>query len=49
MSLLYLVSNSIGNDLDIPPRTKQLLESADWILGEEFRTTSTILKKLGLN
>lgn len=49
MSLLYLVSNSIGNDLDIPPRTKQLLDSADWILGEEFRTTSTILKKLGLN
>ncbi|MDF3821033.1 SAM-dependent methyltransferase [Leptospira sp. 96542] len=48
MSRLYLVSNSIGNDLDIPPRTKQLLEDADWILGEEFRTTSTLLKKLGI-
>lgn len=46
MNLLYLVSNSIGNDLDLPPRTKDLLERADWILGEEFRTTSTLLKKL---
>lgn len=48
MNRLYLVSNSIGNDLDIPPRTKQLLEEADWILGEEQRTTSTLLKKLGI-
>jgi len=45
---LYLVSNSLGDDKDLPPRTKDLLESADLILGEEQRTTSTLLKKLGL-
>ncbi|BDA78142.1 methyltransferase [Leptospira kobayashii] len=46
---LYLVSNSLGDDRDLPPRTKELLEKADWILGEEPRTTSTLLKKLGIS
>ncbi|TGL23284.1 methyltransferase [Leptospira bourretii] len=49
MNRLYLVSNSIGNDEDLPPRTKTLLEEADWIIGEEQRTTSTFLKKLGVS
>ncbi|MDZ4724869.1 MAG: SAM-dependent methyltransferase [Leptospira sp.] len=46
---LILVSNSIGDDKDLPPRTKELLEKADLILGEEQRTTSTLLKRLGLS
>ncbi len=45
---LYLVSNSLGDDRDLPPRTKELLEKADLVLGEERRTTSTLLKKLGI-
>ncbi len=45
---LYLVSNSLGDEKDLPPRTKELLESADLVLGEETRTTSTLLKKLGI-
>ncbi|MCZ8157963.1 MAG: SAM-dependent methyltransferase [Leptospira sp.] len=45
---LILVSNSLGDDRDLPPRTKELLESADLILGEEHRTTSTLLKRLGI-
>ncbi|TGN20598.1 16S rRNA (cytidine(1402)-2'-O)-methyltransferase [Leptospira idonii] len=49
MPTLYLVSNSLGDDRDLPPRTKELLETADLILGEEHRTTSTLLKKLGIS
>lgn len=45
---LILVSNSLGDDRDLPPRTKELLERADLILGEEHRTTSTLLKRLGI-
>jgi|JI8StandDraft_1071087.scaffolds.fasta_scaffold00022_45 16S rRNA (cytidine1402-2'-O)-methyltransferase len=45
---LYLVSNSLGDDKDLPPRTKELLESANIVLGEEQRTTSTLLKRLGI-
>lgn len=45
---LVLVSNHIGNEKDLPPRTKELLQSADLIIGEEARTTSTLLKKLGI-
>jgi 16S rRNA (cytidine1402-2'-O)-methyltransferase len=46
--ILYLVSNSLGNEKDLPPRTKELLERADLVIGEEQRTTSTLLKKLGI-
>ncbi len=49
MNELYLVSNSLGSDLDLPPRTKLILDSADLIIGEEQRTTSTLLKKLGIS
>jgi 16S rRNA (cytidine1402-2'-O)-methyltransferase len=45
---LILVSNSLGDDRDLPPRTKELLERSDLILGEEHRTTSTLLKRLGI-
>lgn len=45
---LILVSNSLGDDRDLPPRSKELLEKADWVLGEEQRTTSTLLKRLGI-
>jgi len=48
-SELFLVSNSLGNELDLPPRTLESLLSADCIIGEEARSTSTLLKRLGIS
>lgn len=45
---LYVVATPIGNSDDLSPRARQILASADLILGEEHRVTSTLLKALGI-
>lgn len=48
MPKLYLLSSPIGNDKDISLRSIELLQQADLIIGEEFKTTSKLLKKNGI-
>ncbi|MBM9501312.1 16S rRNA methyltransferase [Leptospira sp. 201903071] len=47
--VLILVSVSLGNPGDITQRAKELLEHSDILIGEESRTTSTLLKSLSIN
>lgn len=44
---LYLVATPIGNDQDLSPRATQLLLEAKFVIGEEFRPLTTILKRIG--
>ncbi|EMJ92565.1 16S rRNA (cytidine(1402)-2'-O)-methyltransferase [Leptospira alstonii] len=46
---LVLVSVSLGNPGDITQRAKELLEHSDILIGEESRTTSTLLKSLSIS
>lgn len=45
---LTIVPTPLGNYADITLRAKELLGSCDAVIGEEFRPTSTLLKKIGL-
>ncbi|TGM99412.1 16S rRNA (cytidine(1402)-2'-O)-methyltransferase [Leptospira yasudae] len=44
---LILVSVSLGNPGDLTLRAKELLINSDILIGEESRTTSTLLKSVG--
>lgn len=46
---LVLVSVSLGNPGDLTGRAKELLEHSDILIGEESRTTSTLLKSLSIS
>lgn len=45
---LYLLGTPIGNPLDFSPHAHSVLQNADFIIGEEFKTTSTFLKMHGI-
>jgi 16S rRNA (cytidine1402-2'-O)-methyltransferase len=47
INTLYLVSVPIGNESDLSDNAKSILKSAGLIIGEEFKTTSKLLKKIG--
>ena len=44
---LYLVAIPIGNDGDLSPRATRLLLEAKFVIGEEFRPLTTLLKRIG--
>jgi 16S rRNA (cytidine1402-2'-O)-methyltransferase len=44
--ILYIVSLPIGNPKDLTLRAVEIIQSADLILGEEYQTTSKLLKRL---
>lgn len=46
--ILYIVSTPIGNYRDITQRAVDILNAADLIIGEEYRHTTTLLKKIGI-
>ena len=46
--MLYVVATPIGNWADITERAREILKTCDIIIGEEYRTTSTLLKKMGV-
>ncbi|MBM9577828.1 16S rRNA methyltransferase [Leptospira sp. 201903070] len=46
--VLILVSVSLGNPGDLTQRAKKILEHSDILIGEESRTTSTLLKSLSI-
>lgn len=45
---LYIVPTPIGNYEDITLRGRRVLSECDCVIGEEYRPTSTLLKKIGL-
>jgi len=47
--ILFIVSTPIGNYRDITLRALDILNSADIIIGEEYRQTTTLLKKIGVD
>lgn len=47
--MLYIVSTPIGNPKDITLRALETLQQAEFIIGEEQRIASTLLKKLNLS
>lgn len=48
MAKLYIVPTPIGNLDDITLRALNVLREADWILAEDTRTTSVLLKHFGI-
>ncbi|TGM00573.1 16S rRNA methyltransferase [Leptospira barantonii] len=46
---LVVVSVSLGNPGDLTVRAMELLKSSDIVIGEESRTTSTLLKSLSIS
>ncbi len=46
--MLYIVATPIGNWGDITDRAREILKSCDAVIGEEYRPTSTLLKKIGI-
>jgi len=46
---LYVVSTPIGNYRDITLRALDVLEKVDAVICEEYRTGSTLLKKIGIS
>ena len=48
MAKLYIVPTPIGNLDDITLRAVNVLRSVDFILAEDTRTTSFLLKHLGI-
>ena len=48
MSKLYIVPTPIGNLDDITLRAIKVLREADFVLAEDTRTTSFLLKHLGI-
>jgi 16S rRNA (cytidine1402-2'-O)-methyltransferase len=49
MGILYLVGNSIGNTADLTLRAREILQAADLIVGEEFKTTRRLLSSLDMS
>jgi 16S rRNA (cytidine1402-2'-O)-methyltransferase len=49
MSKLYIVPTPIGNLEDITMRAVRVLQEVDFILAEDTRTTSVLLKHLGIH
>jgi 16S rRNA (cytidine1402-2'-O)-methyltransferase len=47
MPTLYIVSVTLGNPEDLSARAKTTLQDADLVIGEEFKETSKLLKRLG--
>ena len=45
--VLYLVATPIGEDADLSPRATRLLLEAKFVIGEEFRPLTTLLKRIG--
>lgn len=45
---LTIVPTPLGNYADITLRAREILGNCDAVIGEEFRPTSTLLKKIGL-
>ena len=45
---LYIVSTPIGNPDDLSPRAWRILSEADWVVCEEMREGSRLLKRLKL-
>ncbi len=45
---LTIVPTPLGNYADITLRAREILGACDAVIGEEFRPTSTLLKKIGL-
>ncbi len=46
--MLYVVATPIGNLGDITLRARECLANCDFLIGEERRVASTLLKKIGL-
>lgn len=46
--ILYIIGTPIGNPEDFAPHSLTILQCAGLIIGEEFKTTSTFLKKHGI-
>ena len=45
---IYIISLPIGNDADLSFRAKEILETADLLIGEESKFLSAFLKRIGI-